>query len=122
MSTMKNRVQLIGHLGQDPEIKTFDNGKMNCRFSVATNDQFKNDKGENSTDTNWHNVVVWGQMVKYAEKHLSKGKEVFVEGKLTSRSYTDKEGVKRYITEVVALELHLLSVKVENAEVPEVAF
>lgn len=119
---MKNRVQLIGHLGQDPEIKTFDNGKMNCRFSVATNDQFKNDKGENSTDTNWHNVVVWGQMVKYAEKHLSKGKEVFVEGKLTSRSYTDKEGVKRYITEVVALELHLLSVKVENAEVPEVAF
>ena len=108
MNTLRNKVQLIGNLGNDPEIINLESGKMLAKFSIATNDSYKNAKGEKITDTQWHNVVAWGKTAQIIEKYVSKGKEVAIEGKLTSRSYDDKDGIKRYITEVVCSELLML--------------
>ncbi|MBT0607230.1 single-stranded DNA-binding protein [Aequorivita echinoideorum] len=111
MSTLKNKVQLIGNLGNDPEIINLDGGKKLAKFSIATNETYKNQKGDRVTDTQWHNIVAWGKTAEIIEKYVSKGKEIAVEGKLTSRSYDDKDGVKRYITEVVCNELVMLGSK-----------
>lgn len=108
MSTLRNKVQLIGHVGNDPEIITFDSGKKKATFSIATNESYKNSKGEKVEDTQWHHIVVWGKTVDIVENYVPKGKEIGIEGKLTSRSYETKEGEKRYITEVVCSELLLL--------------
>jgi len=108
MNQLRNQVQLIGRLGRDPEVKQFDNNKMLAKFPLATDEVYRNDKGEKVTDTQWHNVVVWGKMAKVAEDYLQKGREVAIKGKLTYRTYEDKKGEKKYITEVVALELLLL--------------
>jgi single-strand DNA-binding protein len=108
MNTLKNKVQLIGNLGQDPEITNFESGKILAKFSVATNDSYKNAQGEKITDTQWHNVVAWGKTAQIIEKYITKGKEVAIEGKLTSRSWEDKDGIKRYTTEVVCSELLML--------------
>ncbi len=108
MNALRNKVQLIGHLGANPEVKKLDGGKTIAKFSMATNETYKNQKGEKVEDTQWHNVVAWGKTAELMEQLLAKGKEVMVEGKLTSRSYEDKEGNKRYITEVVAQEFLLL--------------
>ncbi|WP_375323332.1 single-stranded DNA-binding protein [Flagellimonas sp. GZD32] len=109
MNSLKNKVQLIGNLGNDPEIITMENGNKLAKFSIATNETYKNNEGEKVTDTQWHNVVVWGKIAEIVENFLSKGKEVIIEGKLTSRSYETKEGEKRYITEVRCNELLMLS-------------
>lgn len=111
---MKNRVQLIGNLGQAPEIKSLDNGNKLAKMSIATNESYKNAQGEYITETQWHNVIAWGKVAEIAEKFLNKGSEVVVEGKLVHRNYTDKDGVKKYITEV---QLHniLLMDKKETA-------
>ncbi|MDC1327430.1 MAG: single-stranded DNA-binding protein [Flavobacteriales bacterium] len=111
MSTLRNKVQLIGNLGNDPEIITMDSGKKLAKFSIATNETYKNQQGERVTDTQWHNVVAWGKTAEIIEEYVTKGKEVAVEGKLTSRSYDDKEGNKRYTTEVVCNELLMLGSK-----------
>ncbi len=111
MSTLRNKVQLIGHLGQDPEIINLESGKKLAKFSLATNETYKNQKGERVTDTQWHNIIAWGKTAEIIENYLAKGKEVAVEGKLTSRSYDDKDGQKRYITEVVCNELVMLGAK-----------
>ncbi|HKJ49591.1 MAG TPA: single-stranded DNA-binding protein [Christiangramia sp.] len=108
MSTLRNTVQLIGHVGNEPEIVNLESGKKLAKFSVATNESYKNAKGEKITDTQWHNIVAWGKTAELIENYVPKGKEVGIEGKLTSRSYDDKDGVKRYITEVVCSELLLL--------------
>jgi single-strand DNA-binding protein len=108
MNAMKNKVQLIGHVGNDPEIKTFDGGKKVANLTIATNDSYKNDKGEKVEQTEWHKVVAWGKTAEIIEKYVTKGKEIAIEGKLTHRSYEDKNGEKRYITEVVANEVLLL--------------
>ena len=108
MSTLRNTVQLIGHVGNEPEIVNLESGKKLAKFSVATNESYKNAKGEKITDTQWHNIVAWGKTAELIENYVPKGKEVGIEGKLTSRSYEDKDGVKRYITEVVCKELLLL--------------
>lgn len=108
MNAMKNRVQLIGNVGNDPEIKTFDGGKKVANLTIATHDSFKNDKGEKVDQTEWHKVVAWGKTAEIIEKYVTKGKEVAIEGKLTHRSYDDKNGEKRYITEVVVSELLML--------------
>jgi len=108
MSAIKNKVQLIGNLGNDPEIINLESGKRLAKFTIATNETYKNNKGEKVTDTQWHNVVAWGKTAEIIKKYLTKGKEVAVEGKLTSRSYETKEGEKRYITEVVCNELLML--------------
>ena len=111
MSTLRNKVQLIGNLGQDPEIINLESGRKLAKFSIATNETYKNQKGEKVTDTQWHNIVAWGKTAEIIENYLTKGKEVAIEGKLTSRSYDDKEGTKRYITEVVCNELVMLGSK-----------
>ena len=111
MKNLKNKVQLIGHLGANPEIKNLEGGKTLARFSIATNDTYKNAKGEKVEDTQWHNVVTWGKTAEIAEKYLKKGSEVAVEGKLTSRTWEDKEGQKKYTTEVVVHEILMLGKK-----------
>ena len=111
MYALRNKVQLIGHLGGKPEVKNTENGKKLARFSMATNEVYRNASGQKVTDTQWHQVVVWGKLAEIAEKYLEKGKEIALEGKLVNRGYTDKEGTKRYITEVQASELLLLGVK-----------
>jgi single-strand DNA-binding protein len=108
MNAIKNTVQLIGHAGIDPEIKTFEGGKKVASISLATNETYKNDKGEKVEQTEWHRVVAWGKLAEIMEKYVSKGKEIIVQGKLTYRSYEDKNGEKRYITEIVANDILLL--------------
>ena len=105
---MKNRVQLIGHVGQEPEVKTVNNTKV-AHITLATNDSYKNDKGEKVEQTEWHRITAWGKTAEIIEKYVTKGKEIAIEGKLTHRSYDDKDGVKRYITEVVVNEVLFLS-------------
>lgn len=111
MNALKNRVQLIGNLGNTPEIITLESGKKLAKFAIATNETYKNAQGEKVTDTQWHNVVAWNKTAEIVEKYLEKGKEVMIEGKLTSRSFDDKEGNKRYITEVICNELLMLGNK-----------
>jgi len=111
MNTLRNKVQLIGNLGNDPEIINLDSGSKLAKFSIATNESYKNAEGEKVTDTQWHNVIAWGKTADIIENYLTKGKEVAIEGKLTSRSWEDKEGIKRYTTEVVCNELLMLGNK-----------
>lgn len=113
MYALKNKVQLIGHLGNAPEVKTTESGKKLARFSVATNESYRNAKGEKVTETTWHNLVAWGKVADIAEKYLNKGSEVAIEGKLINRSYSDKDGIKKYITEVQVNELLMLGSKAE---------
>ena len=108
MNSLKNKVQLIGNLGNDPEMVTMENGNKLAKFSIATNESYKNAEGEKVTDTQWHNVVAWGKLAEIAENYLTKGKEVMIEGKLMSRSYETKDGEKRYVTEVKCNELLML--------------
>jgi len=108
MNALKNKVQLIGNLGQDPEIVNMENGNKLAKFSIATSDSYKNAQGEKVEDTQWHNIVAWGKLAEIVENFLVKGKQVAVEGKLTHRSYETKEGEKRYITEVRCNELLML--------------
>ena len=105
MNALKNKVQLIGNLGQDPEIVTLDNGNKLAKFSIATSESYKNTQGQKIEDTQWHSIVAWGKTAEIVENYLTKGKQVAVEGKLTHRSYETKEGEKRYLTEVRCNEL-----------------
>jgi single-strand DNA-binding protein len=111
MNNLKNRVQLIGNLGMNPEIKNLESGKKLAKFSIATNESYKNAKGEKIEDTQWHNLIAWGKTADIIEKYLQKGTEVAVEGKLTNRSYDDKDGNKRYVTENVVNEILMLGNK-----------
>jgi single-strand DNA-binding protein len=111
MYALKNKVQLIGNLGNAPEIKTLDGGKKMAKFSIATNESYRNAKGEKVTETQWHNLVAWGKVAEIVEKYLTKGSEVAVEGKLTNRTYNDKDGNKKYFTEVQVNELLMLGEK-----------
>lgn len=111
MNALRNKVQLIGNLGMNPEVKTLDSGKKLAKVSIATNENYKNAKGERVTDTQWHNLVIWGKLADIVEKYLKKGTEVAVEGKLINRNYTGKDGVKRYISEVQVSEMLILSKK-----------
>ena len=106
MKSLRNSVQLVGHLGKDPEVKTFGD-KKKASFSLATSDVYKNQKGEKVTDTQWHNVVVWGKLVSVIEKYVKKGQEVMVEGKLVHRAY-ESNGEKKFITEINVNDLLLL--------------
>jgi len=109
MNAMKNRVQLIGNVGNNPEIKTLESGKKLAHLTIATNDVYRNGKGDKVEQTEWHRVTAWGKTAEIIEKFVVKGKEVAIDGKLTHRSYDDKNGEKRYITEVVVNEILLLS-------------
>ncbi|NNV57161.1 single-stranded DNA-binding protein [Limnovirga soli] len=111
MNSLRNKVQLIGNLGNAPEIKVLEGGKKLARLSLATNETYKNAKGEKITETQWHNVIAWDKTAEIVEKYFTRGLEVLVEGKLVNRNYTDKDGIKRYATEVQAIELLILSKK-----------
>ena len=109
MSSLRNSVQLIGHLGKDPEVKQLESGRFVGKVSIATNDIYKNAKGEKVIETQWHNLVVWGKNAENMQKILHKGDEVAIQGKLTHRSYEDKEGITKYVTEIVVNEFVKLS-------------
>jgi len=111
MYSLRNKVQLIGNLGKLPEIKTMDSGKRLVKFSLATNEIYTNAKGEKVKETQWHNLVAWGKLADIAEKYLNKGSEVAVDGKLITKDYTDKDGKKKYVTEIQVNELLLLGSK-----------
>tara|TARA_R110002012_G_scaffold322083_1_gene554823 strand:- start:2339 stop:2671 length:333 start_codon:yes stop_codon:yes gene_type:complete len=109
MNTLRNKVQLIGRLGQDPEIVNFEDGNKMAKFSLATDDSYKDKNGNKVERAYWHNIVVKGGLVKVVENYVTKGQEIAVEGKLTNRSWEDKEGNKRYMTEILCSELLMLS-------------
>lgn len=111
MNNLRNNVRLIGHLGMNPDVKTYNSGKRMAKFSLATSETFKNENGEKQTETIWHNLVLWGKPAELAERFLKKGSEIAIEGKISNRNYTDKDGVKRYITEIVVSEMLFLSKK-----------
>ena len=111
MNALRNKVQLIGRLGQDPEIVNFEDGNKLAKFSMATDDSYKDKEGKKIERTYWHNVVVRGGLVNVVENYVTKGQEIAIEGKLTNRSYEDKEGGKRYISEIFCTELLLLGSK-----------
>lgn len=113
---MINKVTLIGNLGQDPECRTLDNGAMVGRFSLATNENYKDKDGNWQKQTEWHNVVVWRELAERCEK-LRKGALVFVEGKISYRKYTDKDGVERNVTDIVAAIVRPLEKKEEQEQV-----
>ena len=111
MYALKNKVQLIGNLGNAPEVRSTESGRKLARFSVATNETYTNAQGEKVKETQWHNLIAWGKVAEIVEKYLVKGSEVVIEGKLINRNYTDKEGNKKYVTEVEVAELLMLGGK-----------
>jgi single-strand DNA-binding protein len=111
MNSLRNKVQLIGNLGNDPEIITLESGKKLAKFSLATNESYKDASGEKIDKVEWHNLIAWNKTADIVEKYVTKGKEIAIEGKLTSRSYETKEGEKRYVTEVLVNELLMLGNK-----------
>ena len=111
MSTIKNHVQLIGNVGVEPTITNLESGKKVARLSLATNEYYKDNKGEKQTDTNWHTIVAWGKVAEIVEKYVAKGKEIGISGKLKTRTYETENGNTRYVTEVEANEILLLGSK-----------
>lgn len=111
MNTLRNKVQLIGHLGAAPEVRTFDNGNMLAKMRIATNEIFKNAAGEKITETQWHTVIAWGKTAEIASKYLNKGSEVMIEGRLTYNEYTAQDGQKRSSTEIIASDFLMLDKK-----------
>ena len=110
MNALKNRVQLIGNLGDTPQSKDFGNGKQKIWFPLATNEFYYDNNGEKQTNTQWHNIVAWGKTAERAKQYLDKGSELVIDGRLNSRSY-EKNGEKRYITEVVINEFMMVNGK-----------
>lgn len=115
MKNMRNSVRLLGHVGNAPKIKNFDSGKKRASFSLATQENYKNAQGEWVTDTQWHTVVAWGREAAIVEKFIDKGKEVSIEGKLVHSNYEDKNGQRKYITEIVLHDLIVLGPKTKSA-------
>ncbi len=109
MSTLQNKVQLIGHVGQTPEIKNLENGNKMARFSLATNEAYTNAKGERVEQTYWHNIVAWGKTAELIENYVDKGKQIAIEGKLVNRSYETEKGERRFITEISINEIMFFS-------------
>ena len=103
-----NKAILLGYLGKDPEIRRLDDGRAVANFSIATSESYKNKAGERVTNTEWHNIVLWSPLAEIAENYLKKGSQVYIEGKISNRSYEDKDGVKKYISEVVGRDITLL--------------
>lgn len=111
MNSLRNKVQLIGNLGQTPEIISFENGSKLAKLVLATNETYKNSKGEKITDTQWHNLIAWGKTADIIEQYLKKGQEVAVEGKLIHETYDSKDGSKRYATKIQINEVIMMGGK-----------
>ncbi|MCH2082774.1 MAG: single-stranded DNA-binding protein [Saprospiraceae bacterium] len=108
MNSLKNNIQLIGRLGKDPEIIHLTSGKTLAKVSVATNEYYRDAKGEKQSSTSWHNCIAWGKTAQIMENLLKKGKEVAIRGKLTYNHFEDKNGIKRYLPQVVVNEFVLI--------------
>jgi single-strand DNA-binding protein len=108
MATGINKVILVGNLGKDPEIRRLDSGVKTATFSLATTENYKNKEGQKVEHTEWHNIVLWRGLAEVAENYLKKGNQVYIEGRIRRRDYEDKDGVKRYVTEIVADNLTML--------------
>ena len=106
-----NRVILIGNLGKDPELRYTPSGAAVATFSLATTERYKDKDGNKQQKTNWHNVVAWRQLAEICGKFLHKGKQVYIEGKIQTRTYDDRDGNKKYITEIVADQMQMLGSK-----------
>jgi len=115
MNTLRNKVSLIGRLGAQPEVTTFETGKTLARFTMATNESYKDKNGQWHENTQWHTVNAWGRIAERAKKALNKGQEVILEGKLIHQSYETKTGEKRYATIIEATEFLVLNQKSEPA-------
>ena len=111
MSTLRNKVTLVGRPGMAPEVKDLDNGNKLARVKLATSESYKNKQGERVENTQWHNIVAWGSTAGLFEKYVKKGQEIMVEGKLVTRSYDGKDGEKRYVTEIEVSDLLFLGKK-----------
>jgi single-strand DNA-binding protein len=103
-----NKVTLIGNLGKDPDIQTLEGGICVAKFSLATTEIYRDDKGETNSQTEWHNIVAWRSLAELVGKYLKKGSTIYLEGKLKTRSYEDKSGIKKYVTEIIAESLIML--------------
>ena len=110
-----NKVILVGNLGKDPEVRHLQDGVAVARFPIATSESFKDKNGQKQERTEWHNIVVWRGLAEVAEKYLKKGQSVYIEGKIRTSSYQDKEGVQRYSTEIVADNMTMLGGRSEGA-------
>ncbi|RLD37928.1 MAG: single-stranded DNA-binding protein [Bacteroidetes bacterium] len=106
-----NKVILVGNLGKDPEVRTLENGAKVANFTLATSETYKNKEGQRVTTTEWHNIVLWRGLADIAERFLRKGNQVYIEGKIKSRTWDDKDGNKRYITEILGDNLTMLGSK-----------
>jgi len=106
-----NKVTLIGNLGKEPEIQTLEGNIKVAKFSLATTEGYKDDKGVTHSDTEWHSIVAWRGLAELAEKYLKKGSSIYLEGKIKTRNYEDKTGAKKYVTEIVAEQIILLDKK-----------
>lgn len=111
-----NKVILIGNLGKDPEVRTFDSGTKKAAFSLATSEPYTDKSGEKKDRIEWHNVVFWGKIADVVEKYLKKGNQVYIEGRIASRSYDDKDGIKRYITEIEGTNLTMIKTNKTESE------
>jgi single-strand DNA-binding protein len=109
MRNLRNKVQLIGNVGNDPKIQETNNGNKFVKLSIATNNSYKNKDGEKVKETQWHSVVFWGKTAEIAEKHVFKGREIYIEGTLNYRSYENDNGEKKYVYEIVSNDLLLLN-------------
>jgi len=119
MAKSFNRVTLIGNLGHDPELRSTPQGQNVATLNIATTESFKDKSGEWKESTDWHRVILWNRLADIAKDYLKKGSKVYIEGKLKSRSYEDKDGVTRYITEVLALSMILLTPKDSSSSTTE---
>jgi len=108
MNALRNKVMLVGNLGQDPEMKTLDSGKKVVHFTLATKEDYKNTEGQKVKETTWHNIVAWNGLAEVASRFLKKGNEVFVEGRIVYRTYEDKKGSTKNVTDIVLNDLLLL--------------
>lgn len=108
---MVNKVILLGNVGKDPEVKYFDNDVAVASFSLATSETYKDKSGQKQTKTEWHNITAWRGLAKLAENYIKKGTQLYIEGKITTRSWDDKDGNKRYTTEIVANSIQMLGKK-----------
>ena len=113
---MLNKIMLIGHLGQDPELRTTSSGATYARFSVATTEKWRAQDGQMQSQTEWHRVIAWNRLAEICGEYLRKGSKVYIEGKSQTRSWEDEEGVRRYSTQVVAREMKMLDYRRENNE------
>jgi single-strand DNA-binding protein len=111
-----NKVILVGNVGKDPETRYLDENTAVCTFPLATSETYKNRSGERVTTTEWHNVVLWRGQAQVAEKYVKKGSQIFIEGRIKTRSYEDANGVKKYVTEIVGDRMQLLGRRPDDAE------